>query len=153
MAGKFEITNINKEEITTLNDAFAVKAVSEDNSEIRYTTTFDEDMLFNAIRGKSEPVSDYIGETVTVTDIVVSASDMAVDVNNPDGEKENHPIIHFFLDDGRHLSTASNGIRRNVKALFEIGKVPTPETPITITFDEVNTKRGKAHTFSLVKKA
>ena len=150
MENNFTLTKMNSQELNELHNAFAVKEVSEDNAELRFTTNTNDTLLFNALRGKSEPVSDYIGETVEVTDIVVSAADMLIDRNDESKGKENHPIIHFFTADGKHLSTASNGIRRNVVALFEVGKIPSAENPIKIEFDEVETKKGTAQTFNLV---
>ena len=58
---------------------------------------------------------------------------------------------NFFTTDGQHYSSLSNGIIRAVKNLFKCGLAPTPETPIRIKFKNVNTPRGVAHSFGLVK--
>lgn len=131
-------------------NAFAVKEVSDENPEIRYTTTTDTAKLFNALRGKSLKVKDFIGETFDIVDIVISASDVHEDKNNEDSPMVNRPVVHFFTSDGKHISTLSNGIARNVKALFEIGLIPTNESPMKIRFDEIETKNGMAHIFELV---
>lgn len=148
--------NIEKFEITTAEDnafitnVFDTKTVSADNSRIRHTTTTDEKRLFNALSGKSEPVKKYIGQVVEVVDIVITAADVAVDINNRDGEKVNKPVAHFFTADGKHLATLSNGIIRNLKDLLSCGMIPTTESPLAIRFEEVETAKGTAHTFDLV---
>lgn len=141
---------IKFEKNAELAEVFKSKEVSEDNPEIRHTTTYDENKLFNALRGKSEAVKDYLGEEFDIVDIVITATDVDKDRNNPDEGKENKPVVHFYTADGKHLTTLSNGILRNVKALFEIGKIPSVENPIKIRFDEVDTPKGTAHIFDLV---
>ena len=141
---------IKFEKNAELANVFQTREVSEENPEIRHTTTYDENKLFNALRGKSEPVKDYLGEEFDIVDIVITAADVDKDRNNPDEGKENKPIVHFFTADGKHLTTLSNGIVRNVKALFEIGKIPSAENPIKIRFDEVDTPKGVAHIFDLI---
>lgn len=138
------------EKSAELANVFTTREVNEENPEIRHTTTYDENTLFNSLRGKSEAVKDYLGEEIEVINIVITSADVDKNRENPDEGKENKPIVHFFTSDGKHLSTMSNGIVRNVKALFEIGKIPTEENPVRIRFDEVQTKKGVAHTFELV---
>ena len=122
---------------------------------IRTTTTTDDVTLFNAINGSAEKVDDYLGQEVTVTDIVVSSADVLKDINDPDpdnGEKENKPVVHFFTSDGVHISSISNGIARATKNLLSVGFNPTKDSPIVIRFKEVKTKRGTAHSFDLVSR-
>ena len=141
---------IKFEKSAELANVFQTREVSEENPEIRYTTTYEDTKLFNALRGKSEPVKDYLGEEFDIVDIIITATDVDKDRNNPDEGKENKPIVHFFTADGKHLTTLSNGISRNVKALFEINKIPSLENPIKIRFDEVDTPKGVAHIFDLI---
>jgi len=49
-----------------------------------------------------------------------------------------------------HFSSISNGIARSAKNLIGCGLTPTQERPIKIVFKEINTKKGKAHTFDMV---
>ena len=122
---------------------------------IRTTTTTDDVTLFNAINGSAEKVEDYLGKEVIVTDIVVSSADVLKDINDPDpdnGEKENKPVVHFFTNEGVHISSISNGIARATKNLLSVGFQPTKESPITIRFKEVKTKRGTAHSFDLISR-
>lgn len=123
-------------------------------AKIRTTTTTDDVTLFNAINGSAEKVEDYLGSEVTVTDIVVTSADVLKDINDPDpdGEKENRPVIHFFTADGKHISSISNGIRRAAENLLTVGFNPTKESPIVIRFKEVKTKKGIAHSFDLISR-
>lgn len=135
---------------TMLNEIFETKEVSKENSEIRHSTTTDNAKLFNALRGKSISIRDVIGETFDIIDIVITANDVLKDKDDESLGKENKPIVHFYTKDGQHLSSLSNGIIRNTKALLETGIIPTEESPIKIKFDEVKTKKGTAFTFELV---
>lgn len=129
---------------------FKTLEVNEENPEIRYTTTYDDTTLFNSIRGKSTPVKDVIGEEFDIINIVITAIDVLSDKNDENSKKVNKPIAHFFTADGKHFSSLSNGIIRNTKGLFEINKIPSPENPVRIRFEEVPTPKGTAHTFELV---
>lgn len=122
---------------------------------IRTSTTTDDVTLFNAINGSAEKVEDYLGKDVIITDIVVSSADVLKDINDPDpdnGEKESKPVVHFFTNEGVHISSISNGIARATKNLLSVGFQPTKEAPITIRFKEVKTKRGIAHSFDLISR-
>lgn len=145
---KFELATA--EENKYLAEIFETKAVNETNSRIRHTTTTDNKLLFNALSGKSEPIKRYLGETVEVTDIVVTGSDVAEIVGDASSDKVNKPVVHFFCSDGKHLSTLSNGIVKNVRDLLSCGMIPTVECPLRIRFEEVETPKGTAHIFDLV---
>ena len=122
---------------------------------IRTATTTDDVTLFNAFNGSAEKVEDYLGKDVIITDIVVSSADVLKDFNDPDpdnGEKESKPVVHFFTNEGVHISSISNGIARATKNLLSVGFQPTKEAPITIRFKEVKTKRGTAHSFDLISR-
>ena len=149
MNENFEVMNMNGNS-AEIEKAFETVDVNENNSRIRYSTTTETNDLFNALSGKSEPVKNYIGETVSVEKMVVTANDIDVDRENPDTGKVNKPIVHFFTTNGNHISTLSNGIIRNVKFMLECGIIPTVENPINIRFDTVETAKGTAHTFDIM---
>ena len=122
-------------------------------AKIRHTTTSDDVTLFNALNDSAEKVEDYLGKEVTVSDIVVTSADVLQDINDDeDGDKENRPVVHFFTTDGLHISSISNGIRRAAMNLLEVGFAPSPEAPIVINFKEVKTKKGTAHSFTLISR-
>ena len=122
-------------------------------AKIRHTTTSDDVTLFNALNDSAEKVEDYLGKEVTVSDIVVTSADVLQDINDDeDGDKENRPVVHFFTTDGLHISSISNGIRRAAMNLLEVGFAPSPEAPIIIKFKEVKTKKGTAHSFTLISR-
>lgn len=119
---------------------------------VRYTTTADEVKLFNTLNGTGGKVADYIGQEVSVTDIIITSADVDKDINDPDAGKECKPVVHFVLDNGEQISSISNGIIRAAKNLLSVGFVPTAESPFRIKFKEVKTKKGTAHSFDLISK-
>ena len=119
---------------------------------IRYSTTADDVKLFNCLNGGSEPVADYIDKDVTVSDIVITSAEVPADPNDDQSETVSKPCAQFILTDGKHLATLSNGIIKACKNLLSVGFAPTPETPITIHFKTIKTKKGTAHTFDLVSR-
>ena len=137
--------------ITPINpDVFAVTAPGTSPA-VRHSSTAETTTLFNAVNGSGTPIKDIIGDTVEVIDVVVTSVEVHEDKNDEDSPIVNKPCANFFTTDGQHYSSLSNGIIRAVKNLFNCGLIPTPETPIRIKFKTVNTPRGVAHTFDLVK--
>lgn len=137
--------------VTIENDVFTVDE-NKTAPTLRYTTTTDDVKLFNALNGGSEPVADYIGQDVEITDIVITSAEVAADPNDDDSEIVSKPCVHFNTTDGKHLASLSNGIIKACKNLLSVGFAPTPEHPITIKFKQIKTKKGIAHSFDLVKR-
>lgn len=137
-----------------MSEEFAVTAPGQ-GAVIRTATNADDVLLFNAVNGSAEKVEDYFGQDIKVTDIVVTSADILKDINDPDpenGEKECKPVVHFFTADDKHISSISNGIIRATKNLLSCGFIPTADSPITIRFKEIRTKRGIAHSFDMIAK-
>lgn len=135
------------------NNTFAVTAPVDGNTnQIRYSTTTDTTDLFNIVTGKSENCKVLVGgdpiEVVAMAITGANVNEVKDDENTP---IVNKPVCHFLTSDGKHYSSMSNGICRNVAALLEVGLTPTPETPIKIQFVTVETKKGTAFTFNLIK--
>lgn len=143
--------NKNFELVTLENDIFAVDETKTAGA-LRYSTTADDVKLFNAMNGGSEPVADYIGQEVKITDIVITSAEVAADPNDDDSEIVSKPCVHFNTTDGKHLATLSNGIIKACKNLLSVGFAPTPESPIVIKFKQIKTKKGIAHSFDLVSR-
>lgn len=134
-------------------DTNIFKTVSEgEGDRVRFTTTFDDVALFNAVSGSSEAVKDYLDKEVEVSNIVVTSADVHEDVNDDDSPIVSKPCVHFYTPDGGHMTTLSNGIIKNVKDLIGCGFAPSPEHTIVIRFKTIQTKKGIAHTFDLVKR-
>lgn len=136
-----------------IEEMFKVVSVSEGASLplIRYTTTDDNVVMFNALNSSSEKIENHLGEELNVEHIVVTAADVQEEFNNPDAPFVNKPVIHFFLDDGTHIASLANGIRRTTINLLALGFLPTPENPITIKFKNVKVKKGTAHGFDIIR--
>lgn len=123
-----------------------------EGAKIRYSSTFDDVTLFNALNSSSESIADHFGKDIKVNHIVVTTAQVSSDFNDDFAEKEDKPCVHFFCEDGLHLASVSNGIIRSAENLITCGFMPTPEAPIVIRFKEISTKRGKAHTFDLISR-
>lgn len=134
-----------------LSKEFSTVAEGE-GSMIRTSTTDDDVTLFNAINSSAEKLEEYIDQEVEVVAIVVTSADVAEDMNDEDSNKVNKPVVHFFCKDGKHISSISNGIRRATENLLSVGFAPSIESPITLKFKLVKTKKGTAHSFDLVKR-
>lgn len=144
-------------ENTTLSNCndnmFAVTAPVDGNTnQIRYSTTTDTTDLFNIVTGKSENCKSLIGgEPIEVVAMAITGANVNEVKDDENTPIVNKPVCHFLTTDGKHYSSMSNGICRNVAALLEVGLTPTPETPIKIQFVTVETKKGTAYTFNLIK--
>lgn len=117
---------------------------------LRQSTTTENNKLFNALNGSAKPVKDFIGEEVDITDIVITSADVPSVMGDDESERVCKPCVHFFTLDGEHISSISNGIIKSTKMLLACGLTPTENSPITIKFIEVPTKKGTAHSFEMV---
>lgn len=123
-----------------------------EGAKIRYSSTFDDVTLFNALNSSSESIADHFGEDIKVLNMVITTAQVSSDFNDVFAEKEDKPCVHFFCENDLHLASVSNGIIRSAENLITCGFMPTPEAPIVIRFKEIKTKRGTAHTFDLVSR-
>lgn len=123
-----------------------------EGAKIRYSSTFDDVTLFNALNSSSESIADHFGEDIKVLNMVITTAQVSSDFNDDFAEKEDKPCVHFFCENDLHLASVSNGIIRSAENLITCGFKPTPEAPIVIRFKEIKTKRGTAHTFDLVSR-
>lgn len=144
-----ETTITNVEKNNELTAIFETTVANADGATIRFATTTDSKTLYNAINGKSETVKANLGNTVEVTGMVITSANVNSVYGDDNSEKVCKPVAHFYTADGKHITSMSNGIIRNVKSLIECGLVPTDETPIKITFVSRETKKGTMHSFDL----
>ena len=150
--GQFELLKRDGEELT-LTEAFQTVSVDEGYNLpcIRFASSeADHVTLFSALNDRGENVEDYMDEEVVVEHIVVTAADVQEEMNNPNAPFVNKAVIHFFCDDGTHISSLSNGIRRCTLNLVGCGFDPTPDHPVHIKFKRVKVARGNAHSFSVL---
>lgn len=145
--------NENTNTLATVDDSlFAITEEKANGNSIRHTTTVDTVDLFNILTGKSENCKVLLGQPpITVTAFAITGANVHSEKDDDDSPIVNKPVCHFLTDDGRHFSSMSNGICRNVAALIESGLTATPETPIKLQFVTVDTKKGTAYTFNLVR--
>ena len=163
LLGESDVQSADSRQLAALAKSESFKPVEVDHSifetqklnegaKIRYSSTFDDVTLFNALNSSSESIADHFGEDIKVLNMVVTTAQVASDFNDDFAEKEDKPCVHFFCEDGLHLASVSNGIIRSTENLITCGFMPTPEAPIVICFKEIKTKRGTAHTFDLVSR-
>ena len=163
LLGESDVQSADSRQLAALAKSESFKPVEVDHSifetqklnegaKIRYSSTFDDVTLFNALNSSSESIADHFGEDIKVLNMVVTTAQVASDFNDDFAEKEDKPCVHFFCEDGLHLASVSNGIIRSTENLITCGFMPTSEAPIVIRFKEIKTKRGTAHTFDLVSR-
>lgn len=141
---EFKVTEVD-------HSIFETQKLNE-GAKIRYSSTFDDVTLFNALNSSSESIADHFGEDIKVLNMVITTAQVSSDFNDDFAEKEDKPCVHFFCENDLHLASVSNGIIRSAENLITCGFMPTPEAPIVIRFKEIKTKRGTAHTFDLVSR-
>ena len=120
---------------------------------VRATTTDKTSTIFNALNGQGKKIKDVLGVELTITNIVVTSADVVKNFAEKDkenAEKVSKPCVHFFTDDGQHISSISTGICRATEKLFAAGLTPIEGAPIKLMFTTVETKNGTAHSFMLM---
>lgn len=142
-----ETMTLAKVEVDT--NIFKVSGEGE-GAAVRYSTTFDDVELFNAVNGGSEAVKDYLDQELEVSDIVITSANVHENRDDDESPIVSKPCVHFYTTDGKHLTTLSNGIIKSAKNLIGCGFAPCKEHTIVIKFKTINTKKGTAHTFDLV---
>lgn len=154
-----ENTNTEKMTLATVDvDTAIFKTVAEGEGQaVRYTTTFDDAALFNAVNGGSDPVKQYLGKEVEVTDIVITSAEVHEGRTETGEQDESTPVVskpcvHFYTTDGKHLTTLSNGIVKAAKNLIACGFAPSEGHTVTIKFRTIETKKGTAHSFDLISR-
>lgn len=138
--------------IAPTTGAFEVVAAGQGET-VRATTTDKSSTLFNALNGQGKKVKDVLGIELTITNIVVTSADVVknfADKDKENAEKVSKPCVHFFTDDGQHISSISTGICRATDKLFAAGLTPVEGSPVKLMFTTVETKNGTAHNFELI---
>lgn len=138
-------------EMNTPTDIMTTYAMGENVPVVRYTTTSETATMFNAVNGGAKKLKEFIGETLTVTDIIITSAEVRENASDEKSPMVNRPCVHLFTDLGEHISSLSVGICRGVSALMATGIIPTAESPLKMKIITVDTKRGTAHSFELVK--
>lgn len=148
--------NTQTQETTTITTQttgnFEIAAAGQGET-VRATTTDKTSTLFNALNGQGKKIKDVLGVELTVTNIVVTSADVVKNFAEKDkenAEKVSKPCIHFFTDDGQHISSISTGICRATEKLFAAGLTPIEGAPVKLMFTTVETKNGTAHSFMLM---
>ena len=145
-----EATTNNFELVSLPLDSFTVCETGT-KPLIRETTTTEETTLFNAVNGGGIPIKNILGEAIEVTAIVITSAEIPEDANDKSSKIVSKPCVNFFTREGEHYATLSNGVVRATRNLLSCGLTPTEETPVKLKFRTIETAKGIAHTFDLVR--
>lgn len=146
--------NEKKMELATVEIDTDIFSVKEENTGdvVRYSTTYDDVDLFNAVNGGSEPLKNYLGKDVVITDIIITSADVHENKEDETSPIVSKPCVHFYGENGLHIASLSNGIIRSAKTLIQCGFAPSKDRPVTLRFKTTETKKGTAHTFDLISR-
>lgn len=117
---------------------------------VRFSCTDNKTALFSAINGGGDSITTVFGEELEISGIIITSADVPIDRNKPDNGTINKPCVNFFTVEGNHYASISNGVVRATKNMLGMGLLPSPENPILITFKQINTAKGIAHTFDII---
>ena len=117
---------------------------------VRFSCTDNKTELFSAINGGGDSITTVFGEELEITGIIITSADVPIDRNKPNDGTINKPCVNFFTTEGQHFASISNGVVRATKNMLGMGLLPSPEYPILISFKQINTPKGTAHTFDII---
>ena len=117
---------------------------------MRFSTTDNREEVFSSINGAGDSITTVFDEVLGIKSIIVTSAEVPIDRNKPKQGNCSKPCVNFFTIDGRHFASISNGVVRATKNLLACGLIPSPEEPVWISFSQINTPRGTAHTFELM---
>ncbi len=102
--------------------------------------------LFNALSAKSINISEMIGKTINLTNVVFQGRNFT---DKDTGEFEKAMRVIFIADDGEVYHSYSAGIFNSVKTFLSVYGTPdTWDKPIPVTVERVTLKNG-GQTFTL----
>lgn len=145
--------NKNYEVAEIKNTINIFEVMPADNSKcekVRFSTTTDTKRLFNALNSPSEKLKNYIGETLSVVDIIITTAEVHENKDDNTSPMVHRPCIHFFTELGEHISTLSNGICRSVQSIMEVGLTPTESSPLQFKVITGESKKGVFHSIELL---
>lgn len=138
---EYEITNAKTTEIID-GQAMLVDLQTAQTSYCSMTPTTDEDRkaLYNAVNAPAHRLSEYIGQTITITDVYVEVVQMT---NEQTGEVTTAPRIVLF-GNGESWACVSTGVFGSLKKLFAVFGTPdTWEKPVTLQVKQIERGQGK----------
>lgn len=117
---------------------------------LRFSTTDNREEIFAAINGAGDSITTVFDEVLGIKSILITSAEVPIDRNKPMQGNCSKPCCNFYTVDGRHFASISNGVVRAVKNLLACGLIPSADEPVWISFTQINTPRGVAHTFELM---
>lgn len=138
---EYEITNAKSTEIID-GQAMLVDLQTAQTSYCSMTPETDEDRkaLYNAVNAPAHRLSEYIGQTITITDVYVEVVQIT---NEQTGEVTTAPRIVLF-GNGESWACVSTGVFGSLKKLFAVFGTPdTWEKPVTLQVKQIERGQGK----------
>lgn len=121
----------------------------ENSATLTFTTPSNNEErseLFNALAAKSTNISEMIGKTVNLTNVVFQGRNF---VEEETGEFRKAMRVIFIADDGEVYHSYSAGIFNSVKTFLSVYGTPdTWDKPIPVTVERVTLRNG-GQTFTL----
>lgn len=136
-----------------MNDLMNLYTSIENAMENSTTCTFfipetveEKTAFFNALSAKSTNISEMIGKTINLTNVVFQGRNFT---DEDTGEFEKAMRVIFIADDGEVYHSYSAGILNSVKTFLSVYGTPdTWEQPIPVTVERVTLRNG-GQTFTL----
>lgn len=136
-----------------MNDLMNIYTNIENAMENSATLTFtdssnneERSKLFNALSAKSTNISEMIGKTINLTNVVFQGRNFT---DEDTGEYRKAMRVIFIDDGGEAYHSYSTGIFNSVKTFLSVYGTPdTWDKPIPVTVEQVTMKSGD-QTFTL----
>jgi len=140
---EYEITNKNSSTEIVDGQAMLVDLQTAVSSYCSMNPTTDEERksLYNAVNAPAHRLSEFIGQTITITDVYVEIVQIT---NEQTGEVTEAPRIVLFDGEGNSWACVSTGVFGSLKKLFAVFGTPdTWSNPITLQVKQIERGQGK----------
>lgn len=106
---------------------------------INANTTEEKALIFNAISNTDESLSDHIGETLKITDVIAHQVDMFSDA---EGANVKMTRVILIDENGKTYGCVSTGIMSALKLIFPIVGMPPYNPPIPLKVIQKTGRKG-----------
>ena len=111
-------------------------------------TVAEKATLYNAINSTGEKLRDYVGDTVTVSNIILQGSTFT---DEETGEIKKAARLILVGPEGQIYKSTSRGMVRAAIQLIQVFGIPNEwERPLTIQIERVQFRKGYTYNFKVV---
>ena len=105
-------------------------------------------VLYNALNSAGEKLSDYVGNTITVSNIILQGSTFT---DEETGEIQKFTRLIMVGDEGQIYKTTSRGLVRAAVQLMQVFGTPNEwGQPLNIQIERVQLRKGFTYNFKVV---